>query len=256
MTYRVRNILIAVGLALVAALLTVFYVSNYKKSVRSDLETVPVLVAARDIPVGTLGSQVISGHMLRTQEIPQRDKVAGTITTPGQVASLIATQPIFVGEQVTTRRFGPVVQAGVRTQLKGTYRAIQINGNSNQLLSGVLHPGDHIDFVANIKYPSEDSPKHFARIILHDVTVLRTSGAPEGGASIVQPQGGANWVMLRVTDAQAQKLVFAHSNDDWWLALRPSLNDADSPNGIEDSVSLLRAGLVKDDPKSRISEGK
>ena len=52
MSYRLRNILIAVGLAVVAALLTVFYVSNYKSSVRSDAETVSVLVAAQDIPRG------------------------------------------------------------------------------------------------------------------------------------------------------------------------------------------------------------
>ena len=31
MTYRIRNILIAVGLALVAMLLTLFYITNYKR---------------------------------------------------------------------------------------------------------------------------------------------------------------------------------------------------------------------------------
>ena len=60
MTYRLRNILIAVGLAVVAALLTVFYVSNYKSNVRADSETVSVLVAARDIPQGMLGPQVMA----------------------------------------------------------------------------------------------------------------------------------------------------------------------------------------------------
>ena len=51
MTYRVRNIGIAVALAVVAALLTTFYVTNYKKSVQSGAEAVTVYVASRDIPI-------------------------------------------------------------------------------------------------------------------------------------------------------------------------------------------------------------
>ena len=61
MTYRVRNIGIAVALAVVAALLTTFYVTNYKRNVQQSEEKVAVYVAARDIPLGTSGSDVASG---------------------------------------------------------------------------------------------------------------------------------------------------------------------------------------------------
>jgi len=52
MTYRIRNIAVAVGLALVAALLTTFYVANYKRHVRQTESTVTIYVAKRDIPPG------------------------------------------------------------------------------------------------------------------------------------------------------------------------------------------------------------
>ena len=42
MTYRVRNIVIAVALALVAGLLSIFYVSNYKANVQHAEKTVTV----------------------------------------------------------------------------------------------------------------------------------------------------------------------------------------------------------------------
>ena len=51
MTYRMRNILIAVALAGFAALLVTFYVSNYKKSVQHQQAPTTVLVAASDIPL-------------------------------------------------------------------------------------------------------------------------------------------------------------------------------------------------------------
>jgi pilus assembly protein CpaB len=258
MTYRLRNILIAVGLAVVAALLTVFYVSNYKSSVRSDSETVSVLVAAQDIPQGMLGQQIIERKMLATQEIPRKAIVNGTIATPEDISGLIATQPIYIGEQVTARRFGPLEAAGVRDQLRGTWRVMQIKGEDAQLLSGVLRPGDHVDFIGNIKFPSESGQKHFSKVVLSDVLVLRTSGEDDTQASVVDPNGGDGWVMLRLTDAQAQKLYFVYANNDWWLTLRPGLNDATSRDAvlIDDAVSILKDGLGKDKAGSRLDGGK
>ncbi len=255
MTYRARNILIAVGLAVAAALLTVFYVSNYKSSVRSASETVTVLVAKADIPQGMLGSQVVASKLLTTQEIPRKAIANGTISKPEDIQGLIVTQPIYIGEQVTARRFGPLEAAGVRDQLRGTYRVMQIKGNDAQLLSGVLRPGDHIDFVASIRFPNEQSSKHFAKVVLGDILVLRTSGEDDTQASVVDPTGGDGWVMLRLTDSQAQKLYFAYANSDWWLTLRPGLNDASSrPEAlISDAVSILGEGLIRSGAKSRIS---
>ena len=119
-TYRLRNIGIAVALAVVAALLTTFYVTNYKKNVQHQQQTVQVFVAAKDIPAGTLGSEVITSHMLVQRQIARKAVVPGLITNTGIIKGQIVTQPIYQGEQVTAQRFGPITQQGVRTQLKGT----------------------------------------------------------------------------------------------------------------------------------------
>ena len=63
MTYRIRNIGIAVALAIVAALLTTFYVTNYKRTVQQGEQKVPVYVAARDIPLGTPGADLSLIHI-------------------------------------------------------------------------------------------------------------------------------------------------------------------------------------------------
>ena len=74
MTYRLRNIAVAVGLALVAALLTTFYVANYKRHVRQSESTVKVYVAKRDVPQGTLGRRddqaSPDGHLRRHRSAP------------------------------------------------------------------------------------------------------------------------------------------------------------------------------------------
>src|SRR5207244_1646710 len=56
MTYRVRNIVIAVVLAALAALMTSYYVTNYKRHVQQGEKPVQVYVASQDIPAGTPGT--------------------------------------------------------------------------------------------------------------------------------------------------------------------------------------------------------
>src|SRR4029079_14744387 len=100
MTYRVRNIGIAVALAVVDALLTTFYVTNYKRNVQQGEEKVAVYVAARDIPLGTAGSDVAPGSTLRGGPLPRLSVFPGAISQPSQVDKLVAVQPIYAGEQV------------------------------------------------------------------------------------------------------------------------------------------------------------
>jgi pilus assembly protein CpaB len=245
MTYRVRNIVIAVALAIVAGLLTLFYVSSYKKHVDSQQQAVPVLVAAKDIPAGTLGSQVIAAHLLKTQQVARKSVVPGLVTSPKQVANQIVTQPIYQGEQVTARRFGPLVEAGIRTQLKGTYRAMELQGDSNQTLAGTVHEGDHVDVVGvvTLERNAGSSNLTFARVVIRDVLVLAASG-PSAASKVTSPSGGSNTVTLRVTDNQSQKLALVYKKGDYWaLELRPSLNDADSPSSVETGWTLLTDGI-------------
>jgi Flp pilus assembly protein CpaB len=255
MTYRVRNLSLALGLAAIAAFLVLFYVTNYKRSVRHEQANVPVLVAKADIPAGMLGSEVVAKHLLEPQQVPRTAVVQGAISKPDQIANLIATQPVYLGEQVTERRFGPAVASGVRSSLKGTLRAVQVAGDQNQVLGGTLKAGDRVDLLASLKYKVSDvnsggagSPSDVdrvaARVVLRNLRVLRVSGGPGGAAKLTSsPTSNPYWVMLAVTDNQAQKLFFVVKNGDWSLELRPVLHADDSPGSVETIESVLGDGL-------------
>src|SRR6266568_3903531 len=198
MTYRVKNIGIAVMLAALAGLLTIFYVANYKRHVQHGEKRVSVLVAARDIPAGTSGSEVVGQHYLTSETIVHRSVVPGAISSSNQLQNLVVTQQIYRGEQVTTRRFGTTTQLGIRAQLKGSERAIQLEGSSDELLAGTLKVGDHVDVLANWGYPSEGGP-HFSKVIVRDLLVLKAPGATD--AAKVGTSDGVS-VQLRATDRQ------------------------------------------------------
>src|SRR5215471_13520584 len=182
MTYRMRNILIAVALAGFAALLVTFYVSNYKSSVNHGQEQTVVVVAAHDIPQNTPGSDVISKGWLTTKHIPHDAVVPGAITSPDEIRSQVATQPTYAGEQITATRFGPVALTGVPGQITGTQRAVQLSGDPNQVLSGTLQAGDHVDFEGVVSVQSSGATSlTFSRMIVRDIKVLQVQSGSAGG---------------------------------------------------------------------------
>jgi Flp pilus assembly protein CpaB len=238
--------MIAVALAAVAALLTSFYVTSYKRHVQRGEDHVTVLVAKHDIDVGTNGTDV-SG-MLSPLEVPRRSVVPGAITNADQLAGLVASQPTLEGEQVTTRRFSPRTHIGMRAQLTGTLRALSVEGDQNQLLAGTLKDGDRVDIVIALKQPNT-TDIYFSRVLLRDIKVLQAPNAPPAGSKLT---GGASSnfnVMLAMTDNQAQKMQYALANaggsdaERWHLELRPVTHDADSPDHIDSFESVLSGGV-------------
>lgn len=235
MTYRIRNILIAIGLALVAMLLVLLYVTNYKRSVQHGAAEVPVFVAAHDIAANTSGADIIAKHDVRQISVPKRNVVPGAISNVDQIRSLVLSTPIYAGEQVTVRPFADVAAQGIRSHLRGTMRAIEVAGDPNQLLASTLHAGDHVDIVGNLRV-NPDSNTHAVKIVVRDLLVLQS---PSESASAKVSGSNSTSVILAVSDTQVQRLWYAIENSDWTLELRPVINPADSRDRIDSIATVL-----------------
>jgi Flp pilus assembly protein CpaB len=239
-TNRFWHVAAAAGLALLAVLLTTFYVTNYKRHVQHGESQVTVLVASKDIPADTAGSEILAGKWLTQETVARRQVVPGAISNADQVRGLIATQPTYAGEQVTARRFGTPSERGVRAQIQGTQRAIQIAGDANQVLAGTLRAGDHVDILGAWVLPDNGE---IARVVIRDSLVLSAPTTPKGGAAGVGSPG-VYAAQLRLSDAQSQKLewILAHGKD-WRFEVRPSADAANSPRWHETENTMLKDGV-------------
>lgn len=242
MSYRLRNIGIAVALAVLAALLTIFYVTNYKRSVQSGEELVPVYVAARDISAGTAGSEVTDRNLLKSVEVARRNVVPGAVSKPDQIEQLVATDKVYEGEQVTLNRFKPLGEQGIQAQLKGRLRAIQVPGSEHQLLLGTLQSGDRVDFVGSLECDCAGRLR-VTRVVLRDLLVLRAPGGADVESKLTARPDEAYSALLAVSDAQSQKLFHVVQHGDWALELRPVTDAADSKAGAESDLSIITDGL-------------
>jgi Flp pilus assembly protein CpaB len=215
--YRFRNIVIAAVLAAAAVLLTVVYVSTARDKNASESESVKVYVPTRSFTVGTPGTKVAGS--LETRTVTRSSLAPKAVTDPAQIQTLYTTEPVYAGEQLSLNRFVPAKQAGVLARIKGQERAIQVAGDSNQMLEGTLQPGDRVDVVVRVTNPANSSDIR-SLVMLRNLRVLQTQGSD--GATIKDNDTNDNAAaILAMTDEQAQRMFWVMKNGEWSLQLRP-----------------------------------
>jgi len=251
MTYRLRNIAIAVALAVLAAVIVSFYVKQQKQDLQRGQTLTAVYVAKEDIPAGTPGSEIAS--KVERVEVAKDASAPGAIVRPEDLEGKVSTEQIYANEQVSLLRFANPTEQGVRAKLSGTLRAVQVPGDEHQLLSGTLNDGDRVDVVANLKYKlvnfgrsgGGDAQENVAtRTVLRDVLVIQAT-VTSGDSKRLSADSENKFVLLALTDAQSQKLFFVMRNGEWTLQLRPVKDPADSPESIETVATVLGDGLSK-----------
>jgi Flp pilus assembly protein CpaB len=247
---RLRNLMLPVVLAVLAVVLIGAYVVSYRNSVTAGAELVKVMVAARDIPAGTNGSAVASGGYLKTETVPRRAVVPGSVVSAAPLTSMVAKDPIYQGQQVTLRQFGPISQGGIFAKFSGKQRAVAVLGDPTQLLAGTLSDGDYVDVVATVQYSGVGRSRATTRVVLRNLLVLDT---PDEGKEIDVSSGEDTRVALVMTDRQAQTMGWAMKNSTWFLALRPTTKPRNSSVTLETLKTFLGRALPPDKAARQIA---
>jgi Flp pilus assembly protein CpaB len=238
---RIRSLALPLGLAALAAILVGIYITSFRHSVTHGASLVKVLVASRDIPAGTEGSSVASGGYLKSQTVPRRAVVTGSITSGAALTSLVTASPIYKGEQITLRQFKPLAQGGIFAKFSGKQRAVNVPGEPRQLLAGTVSDGDRVDVVANAKYSLGSIQRSTSKVVLRNLLVLKAPEAPSStDTSSSSPTSTAT---LAMTDKESQTMLWAMSNASWFLVLRPTASPRNSRPSIDTLHSVLSRGL-------------
>jgi Flp pilus assembly protein CpaB len=219
LSYNSRKIAIAITLATGAVILMVVYGSQASANGVTTSPGETVLVATHDIPLGASASKIAGDGWVTTTHMPGGSIAAGALTNVAQLANLVALQPTYRGEQITSKRFGRLQQQGLPSELGGSARIFELSGSATQLLAGTLQRGNRVDVVGSIAFP-ETGQSHVAAVVLHNLLVVKapageTSSGVSGGDNALSAQ-------LQLTPLQAQRLFWLTKNGDWSLLLRPT----------------------------------
>jgi Flp pilus assembly protein CpaB len=229
--------IVAAGAAVLAGVVLLAFVTNYRKSVNNGTATVPTLVADRLIPKGTSGAVVVSGGLFKPSTVQESQLSVGALADASTLNGKVATHDIYPGQQLTAGDFASNADP-LRGELTGAERAISVPLDAAHGLIGDVRKGDHVDVLAGFNASNQSSGIGRAqlRTLLQDVLVLK---APSDNGSKVTGQSSTENIVVRANDKDAAALAFASDNGKVWVVLRPPVGAKQSQPASVTLESLL-----------------
>ena len=229
---REGTIALGVGAAVLAGIVILVYVSQYRRSIDEGAAPVGVLVARSLIESGTSGDVVGQKEMFQVQSTPQDQVKLGAISDPALLRGHYAVNDVYPGEQITAADFAGVTGSAVGTQLVDRERAVAVPVDSPHGLIGTVQAGDKVDMLVSIA----GNGGAVMKTLLQDIYVLQPSVAGGGG---IGSQGASSNMIVKVNPYQAAKIAYAAENGKVWIILRPRSGGKSAPPTTVTSTTIL-----------------
>ena len=222
MARRSVLLLVAVVIALVGTGLIVLYVQGIDKRATEGQELVEVLVATDTVETGETVAAAQEAGKFEKKEVRRDDAVDGALSSTSSISDLVATSPIYAGEQLLARKFGTLGDSDSLV-IPDDKMAMSVELTDWERVAGFVNPGNEVAIFGTALAPVRLSPDgeetklgDYTRIILTRVPVVgvgttsvtsRTTRDDDGGS--VTEEVPKTILTLAVTQAEAEKLIHA-----------------------------------------------
>ncbi|MFO0841665.1 MAG: Flp pilus assembly protein CpaB [Gemmataceae bacterium] len=236
--------LVIVALALVFGGSAAVGISRLRPPSEAPTDTVPIVVAAVDIPRG----RTVSADMLRTVEWP-RDRVpTGAANMPDDLVDRVCFTPLFNGEPVISAKLTPKgAGRGMGALTRPGMRSFTIpTPNIAAGVAGFILPGDRVDVLLTVTDSGTTSGPFgggTTTVMLQNVEILAVDQRVDAPADNKVDPKDLRSVTLQVTPEQAADLALGQNKGTLQLSLRnPQDNKAvETRPATLDTLRLSRA---------------
>ena len=184
---------------------------------RSQLQTEPVLVLARDLEAGTR----LEPDMFEVVRWPRGSGLSEPLRQPEEAKDRVLAVRMLRGEPLLPARLAPQGEkGGLSAVLQPGQRAVTVKVNEIVGVAGFALPGNYVDVMV---HTTDQHNQPISRIVLERIQVLAV-------AQDVTPQENkprvVNAVTLLVTPEQAERMDLARSVGSLSLVLRNQIDAA------------------------------
>lgn len=192
-------------------------------------ETVPVAVAASDLPWGTK----LEGNMIEIAPYLPQSLPPGHFADRSALEGRVLITSLKKNEPITESRLAAtsVTTGGVPAILGKGKRAVAVKGNPVLGVAGFIKPGNRVDVLVTVKDPK--TGLETSKIVLQDILVLSAGQQLEkkGGEHEAAP---SDVYTLEVRPSEAERLALAATQGTLHFALR----------GLTDNATVLTEGAT------------
>lgn len=231
-----KRLAVVVGIAiLLAGLASVgvyrFLSEKGEMAEKARLQTVGIVVAAVDIPLGT----TINTNQVAISAWPKDLYPKDAFGTVKTVAGRMARREFLRGEPVVESKLVPADKGGagiLSLKIPPGMRAFSVKVNEVVGVGGFVVPESRVDVVVTTSRSPRNTQDQVSKIVLGDVLVLAAGQSIEGKE---EKPGTVNTVTLAVTPEEAEKLALASNDGKIQLVMR----------GFADSEQVMTSGIDK-----------
>jgi len=190
-----------------------------------QVKTVWVVVAAHDMPLGTL----LRTGDLRMVSYPQRDVPKGVVFDSRNAINRVLLFPMNSNEPVTISKLSSTTSVeGLSSTIEPGYRAVSVQISDVSGVAGLIQTNSRVDVLFTRPGTMAEAT---TSIILQNVKVLSTGRLAPAGQVLDPRTPRSPVVTLVLRPDDAQKLELAKNEGKISLSLRNPLDNLQSPNG-------------------------
>jgi pilus assembly protein CpaB len=237
----------AIVLVALGTVALVKYVSTAEDRALAGEELVDVLVLDSGVPAGTSAEEL--QQFLRVEAVPLKVQAAGALATLSEADGMVTAVDLVEGEQLTASRLveatefnalqARVGRGGGSVSVPDGLLEITIPLDPIRAVGGTVRPGDLVGLIASFSdyqggavgaNGESVAASQVSGFLLHKLLVTNVQGAPDAPAAAAQEGAepaaaaptGQLYVTLAADAAAAERIVFASSYGDIWLAIEPA----------------------------------
>lgn len=194
--------------------------------------TVPVAVAAADLPWGTK----LKPDMIKTIAFLSESLPPGYFSDASVLENRVLISPLKRNEPIVEHKLAGegVAGGGVSSVLKPGKRAVAVKGDKVIGISGFIKPGDRVDVLVTITDPRRK--REVTKVVLENIFVLATGTQMQENAE--GKPAPVDVYTLEVTPKDAEKLALVATQGRLQFALR---NITDAETVLTDGVTVSEA---------------
>ena len=163
---RTVVVAVAVGVGLVAAVLSYVFLNGAQERAYHNAKLVTAYVIAKPVPRALSGTDAVNGGYLAVHNVPAEFRPSTAITNLNSLAGKEAIAPFSVGQVLVSSMFvSPTAVANAfSSEIKPGDVAVSVSVDQVHSVAGLPVPGDKVDILVNAN-GSED-------YLLQNITVL------------------------------------------------------------------------------------
>lgn len=228
---------VLLGLAIIIALVTSVLIYNWLRHQKAPtaqekfaMDTVPVVVAARDLSWGTLLTEdmVKRTEILKIVPLNKANLPVGSFSDPLLLKNRVLVASLQLNEPILESRLAPVgASAGVGALISPKKRAMAVRVDKVIGVAGFVYPNNRVDVLVTLTLDNKPTTK----LVLENILVLATGTETERKEEGKKPSL-VDVITLELTPEEAEMLALAATEGRLQLALR----------GFGDTETVLTRG--------------